>query len=369
VPSTRFDYAVRLGYSLETYDGLYLDYFQLPQGEYIGLPSAVAAPPDLFTPNHAEVSNVSGGVAFSMRVTPDTKVAIGYDRDQVMVRSSNEGLRSTSRTDERRPFNIGQASLVGRLGPHLEFGADGRAWRSVSEEFFFWTVSAGPTQEALAGLGKRLDRKEEGSSLRTRARWVTGPLELGAAFNTSFHRGIVTPWYPVNVGDQQGFNDFLDEMGRRGGADTLLMPARVQASLVEVRGYEAVGGGSWQLPGHRGSLGAEVHRWRLRTDQISTGHGPEPTGWDVRAGGEYRCSSTFLARAGWSYGLSDRDRLTESNTYRHATATAGFGHQPTGSRWSIDLGYALEWLYPDFADPTQSRETRQRLAVQTRWAF
>ena len=369
VPSTRFDYALRVAYSRESYDDLYFDFFQLPQGEYLGKPSAVVPPPDVFTPNHAEVSNLGGGVAISMRVTPGIRAAIGYDRARALVRSKNEGLRSTSRTDERRPFDIGQASVVGRVGEHLEFGADGRAWRSESEEFFFWSVSAGPTQEPLAGEGKRLDRKEEGTSLRTRARWVDGPFELGAGFSTSFRRGIVTPWYPVNDGDLPGFNNFVDQVGFRGGADTLLLPARVQFSRVEERGYQIVGGGSWRLPGRRGSLGAEVHRWRRRIDQRSVGAGPEPTGWDVRAGGEYRCSAAFLARAGWSYGLSDRDDLTADNTYRHTTATTGFGYQPVGSRWSVDLGYAFEWVNPDFPDPVRSRETRQRLALQTRWPF
>lgn len=369
VPSSRFDYALRVAYSRESYDDLYFDFFQLPQGEYLGRPSAAAPPPDVFTPNHAEVSNLGGGVAISMRVTPGIRAAIGYDRARAAVRSKNEGLRSTSRTDERRPFDIGQASVVGRVGEHLEFGADGRAWRSESEEFFFWSVSAGPTQEPLAGEGKRLDRKEEGTSLRTRARWVDGPFELGAGFSTSFRRGIVTPWYPVNDGDLPGFNNFVDQVGFRAGADTLLLPARVQFSQVEERGYQIVGGGSWRLPGRRGSLGAEVHRWRRHIDQRSVGAGPEPTGWDVRAGGEYRCSAAFLARAGWSYGLSDRDDLTADNTYRHTTATTGFGYQPVGSRWSVDLGYAFEWVNPDFPDPVRSRETRQRLALQTRWPF
>jgi long-subunit fatty acid transport protein len=99
------------------------------------------------------------------------------------------------------------------------------------------------------------------------------------------------------------------------------------------------------------------------------GAGPKSIGWDVRAGGEYRCNAAFLARAGWSYGLSDRDDLTAENTYRHTAATTGFGYQPVGSRWSVDLGYAFEWLNPDFPDPVRSRETRQRLALQTRWPF
>jgi hypothetical protein len=130
-----------------------------------------------------------------------------------------------------------------------------------------------------------------------------------------------------------------------------------------------VGGGSWRLPDGRGSLGAEVHRWRRHTDQEFVGSGPEPRGWDMRAGGEYRCSPTFLARLGGSYGLYDQDHLTSDNTYRHTVATAGFGHQPTGSRWALDLGYLFEWVRPDFADPVRRRETRQQLALQSRWSF
>lgn len=369
VRSTRFDYALRVGYSRESYDDLYFDFLQLPQGEYIGKPSAVVSPPDVFAPIHATVSNLGGGVAISMRVASGIKAAIGYDRTRAVVRSTNQGLRSSSRIDERRPFDIGQASVVGRVGQHLEFGANGRAWRSGSEEFFFWSVSAGPTQEPLVGQGKRLDRKEEGTSLQTRARWVDGPLEIGAGFSTTFRRGMVTPWYPANAQEPPGFNNFVDQVGFRQGADTLMLPARIRSSRVEERGYQIVGGGSWRLPERRGSLGAEVHRWHLRADQPTVGAGPEPTGWDVRAGGEYRCNAAFLARAGWSYGLSDRDHLTADNTYRHATATTGFGYQPVGSRWSVDLGYAFEWLNPDFPDPVRSRETRQRLALQTRWPF
>lgn len=178
--STRFDYSLRFGFSQETYDDLYFDFLHIIEGDYIGRPSGAQPPPDVFTPTHGHVTNLGGGMAISMRVTQGIKAAIGYDRAQASVKSTNEGERSTSRTDERRPFDLGQASIVGRLGGHLEFGADGRAWRSRSEEFFFWTVSAGPTQDPLAGDGKRLDRTEEGTSMRTRARWVEGPIEIGA---------------------------------------------------------------------------------------------------------------------------------------------------------------------------------------------
>lgn len=366
--STRFDFAIRGTIARESSNDRYLDYYQSPSGEYLGQPTSDVPPPDTFTPNHGELSTLGAGVALSMRVTPRIRAAIGYDRGRTVVKGDNEELRSTARVDERRPFERGQASLVGRLG-RLEFGADGRAWRYRSQEFFFWTVSAGSAQDPLSGEGKRLDRKEEGTSMRSRARWAGERGEIGASFGTSFRRGRVTPWYPSGGDDQTGFNDFLAEVGTRVGADTLALPPRVVASLVEERGYEMAGGGSLKVPGGRAIVGAEVHRWRNRVDQPDVAGGPQPTGWDVRAGGEFRCTDTFHARAGWSYGITDRDDLTEDNAYRHVVATTGFGYQAIGSRWRVDLGYAFEWVRPDFADPIRLRETHQRLAVQSRWAF
>ncbi len=365
----RFDFALRLGYGREIHDESYYEFLRLPQGDYLGKASAIVPAPDLFTPDRVETSNLHGGVGFSMRVTNDIKAAVGYDRASVKARATLEGLRSTSKVDEDRPFGIGQASLIGRFGRHLFWGADGRAWRSQSEEFYFWSISAGPTQAPLSGSGKRLDRDEKGTSLRTRVRWVSGPIELGAGFGTGFRRAIVTPWYPQGTGGPSGFNDFLGEIGSRPGADTLMLPERVTPSQIEERSYEFSGGGTWQLPDRRGVVGAEVHRWRSRSEQLAIGGGPEPTGWEVRAGGEYRCNATFLARAGGNYGVHDRDDLTADDAYRSAIATTGFGYQPEGSRCSVDLGYAHEWVRADFVDPARSRGSHQHLALQMRWQF
>ncbi len=367
--SDRFDYAIRLQYGIEVFDDTYFEFLRLPEGDYIGKESAIAAPPDLFTPDRVETSDLRGGVGVSMRVTRDIKLAVGYDRARVKVRSTLEGLRSTSKVDEDRPFDIGQASLVGRFGRGLEWAADGRAWRSHSEEFYFWSISAGAIQAPLSGSGKRLDRDEKGTSLRTQVRWTSGPLQLGAGFGTRFGRTIVTPWYPRNAGDEPGFNDFLREVGSRVGADTLTLPASVIASQIDERSYELSGGGSVSLPGGRGVIGAEVHRRSGRTDEASTAGGPQPRDWDVRAGGEYRLSATFLARLGWNYGISDRDDLGSDDASRSAVATGGFGFQPLGSRWSLDLGYAYEWVRADFVDPARSRGAHQHLAVQMRWPF
>jgi hypothetical protein len=367
--SDRFDFAMRLEYRLEFQDDDYFEFLRLPQGEYLGQESPIVPPPDLFSPDRVEISGVRGGAGVSMRVTRDIKAAIGYDRAKIKVRSSQIGLRSTSKIDEDRPFDIGQASLVGRLGRNLEWVADGRAWRSASEEFFFWTISAGQTQAPLSGSGKRLDRDERGTSLRARVRWLSGPLEVGASFGTSFRRETVTPWFPRNPGDKAGFNDFLGEVGTRVNADTLILPPRVVATEVDERGYEVAGGVSWHLSGGRGVVGAEAHRRQGSRDLSLVPRGPEPSGWDVRAGAEYRCNAALLARAGGGFGIDDGDDLTADNERRNAIATAGFGHQPVGSRWSVDAGYAHEWVRSDYADPLHTRGSHHHLALQMRWQF
>jgi len=369
IHGNRVDYAVRAGYSHESYDDQFFDFLELPQGSYLGRPSSAVDARDAFTPDHQTVSSLGFGGAFALRVSSGLKAALGLDRVTKTVVATNEGLRSSSRTDEKRPFNIAQGSLIARLGHQVEFGADARAWRSQSEEMFRWSVSAGQGNLALAGRGKRLSRREEGTSLRTRARWSAGPLELNASAGSSFRRLVITPWYPVNEGDPAGFNDFLDQAGFRPGADTLLLPARVQNRRVKENAYDLVAGAAWRLPHGRGVVAGEAHRSRRATDTRLIGAGPNPVQWDFRAGAEVRCSSTFLARAGGGYGLSDQDALTADDTYRHASATAGFGYLAPGSRWSLDLAYSVEWLDPDFADPTRSRETRRQLAVQSRWPF
>lgn len=369
IKSDRFDYGVRLEYRREFLDDNYFEFLRLPQGEYLGQESAIVPPPDLFTPDRVETSSLRGGIAFSMRVTKDIKASVGYDRASVKARSTQIGLRSTSRVNEDRPFNIGQASLLGRLGTRLEWGLDGRAWRSSSEEFFFWTISAGPTQGPLSGTGKRLDREEKGTSLRTRARWVSGALELGAGFGTGFRQAVVIPWYATRPGDHAGFNDFLGEIGNRVGADTLMLPERVAHSEISERSFELSGGAMWHLPGGRGVVGTEGHLRRGSREQAAIPRGPEPSGWDVRAGAEYRWNAAFLVRAGGSFGIDDADDLTVDNADRRAIATVGFGHQPVGSRWAIDLAYAYEWVRPDFADPARTRGRHEHLAGQMRWQF
>ena len=381
IPGNRFGYALRVGYTLEIHDDTYFDFLHLPQGDYIGRRSEVAEGPDLFTPDHSEMSTLSGGFGLSFKAASWATAAVNYDHARVDIRSRNRGLRSESKLTEQRPYDLGQFTLVGHLGDAIQWAADGRGWRANSEELFLWSISAGPTRVPLSGSGKRLDRLEEGTALRTRARWTGGPLELGAGFNTSYRRTVISPWYPVDAGSLPGFNDFIDQVGFRSGGDTLTLPEHVRYSRVERRGYEVSGGASFRLPGDRGTLGAEVHQWRDHADQLLEGPasggagasnleargGPEAKGWDVRAGGEFRCGGAVLARAGYGYARHDPDTFAAANEYLITTATAGLGVQPLGARWRVDAGYAFDWINPDFGDPTRSRATRQQLSVQLRW--
>jgi hypothetical protein len=369
VHSTRFDYALRGQFGTTVQDHQYNEIYHLPQGNYLGKPTAIVEPPDLFTPDHDEITNLRYGVALSARVTRDIRVAIGYDRQLAKWRSSLEGLRSTSNVEEDRPFNTGQATLVGRLGRNLEFAADGRLYHVASEQFFFWTVSAGPTTAPLAGAGKRLDRDLKGTSLRTQARWRSGAFSVGAGFGTSFDRQILTPWYPTGPEEDAGFNDFLDVIGARPGADTLLLPERVTPSQVEERSTNFLGGGNWQLPGGKGVVGVEYEQTHTKVDQAGFATGPKPELWDIRAGGEYQLSSSFLARAGWNYGVHDVDALTSDNAYRSTVVTLGMGLKPPGARWSADLGFALEWLGADYVDATNTRGGEKQMSLQLRWPF
>jgi hypothetical protein len=368
IKSNRFDYALRLGYGREFVDDGYYEFFRLPQGEYLGRNTAIVPPPDLFTPDESQTKEIIAGVALSARVTPAIVAAIGYDYAAVKQRSTLEGLRSTSKVDEDRPYNLGQASVIARIGPNIELGADGRAWSTDSEQFYFWSISAGPTTEPLSGSGKRLDRQERGTTLRTRGRWVSGRFELGAGFGTAFRRTIITPWFPQGPGSPAAFNDFLDQVGHRVGADTLMLPERVSFSQVEERAVNGLVGGTWKLPGDRGLVGVEYERGQIHVDQPGVG-GSNPTVWEVRVGGEVRCGESFLARAGFDYGIHDRDDLTADNASRGTIATAGIGYRPVGGRWSADLSFANEWVRADYVDPAEPRGTNRQMSLQLRWPF
>jgi hypothetical protein len=263
-------------------------------------------------------------------------------------------------------MNVGQFTLIGRAGRAFEWGADARGWNSTSSEDWRFSVSAGTVQEALAGSGRRLSREESGSLVRARARWVAGPLELGASYAANYTRVGITP--PLS-GDPGSFNTFWDLVTHRQRADTLAIPDSVVANTTRERGRDGAVGATWRLSKNRGLVGVEFHRGGGRVQQTLSGTGPEPATWDARLGLEWRLNPSFVGRGGYVHRFLDRDEQIADDEYVGNTMTLGFGLAPAGTTWGIDAGYAFEWRRTDYGDPTQAREGRQRLAAQLRWAF
>ena len=79
---------------------------------------------------------------------------------------------------------------------------------------------------------------------------------------------------------------------------------------------------------------------------------------------EYACTKALSGRLGYIRRSDDRDELTQRNEFKSNTLTTGFGLRPLGSTWAMDLGWAIEWLAPDFPDATAAKESRQQVAVQ-----
>jgi hypothetical protein len=364
--SGRTRYAMRIRYELQDLADEYRRFYVTPTGEYIDHDGELTDPPDLFTPDEYTLSTLGGGLAVSHRVSDALVAGVGLDVVRQEIEGLNEAGRHSSQTREERPYAIGQATLIGRIGPRFEWGADGRAWRSGSEETWNFTLSAGLGATPLVGLGKRLERDEEGSSLRARGRLDLGSLEFGAGLTTGYREIEITP--PA-VGDPTSFNYFRNTLQQRLGADTLSVPDSIAHELSQERSWEAVGGAAWQAWGGRATLAGQFHVFRARLDQQSSGEGPLRTGWDARGGVELRLTPSLSGRGGYIYRWDDRDDFSERNEYLSHTMTLGLGLHPPGSGWSVESGYFFEWQRPDFGDPDDFQTGRQQFVSQVRWLF
>ena len=90
---------------------------------------------------------------------------------------------------------------------------------------------------------------------------------------------------------------------------------------------------------------------------------------ETQTGLEYPLNPVLTLRGGYLYGKQDRDELTAQNEFVTNSATLGLGLTPAQASWSVQWGYAYEWLKADFGDPSGVRESRQRLAMQFMWSF
>jgi len=369
----RMRWAMDAFYGLEDRNNEYRTLFSNAAGEYLGKQGDLLGPPDFFAPDQYFVSTLGGGASFSYRAGSWLTAAVGGRGSSSRNQGDNSSVIHDGGTGEDRPYLTLQTSAVGRgvpiLGPGtarwpIEWGYDGRAWTSSSEARWVFTLKAGINQEPFAGRGKLLDRKENGIEERFRARAWTGPFELDGSAGY-WRREIEVR--PPDAADLSSFNRFITTISERDGADSLALPDSIRQNRSRERVLSLAYGATWKL--RRGLLGLEYHYSGQKIEQTVAGEGPERRIWDVRSGMEYRCTGKLAGRLGYIYRSDDRDLLSANNEYTSHTLTAGLGLTPARSIWGLDLGWAIEWLRPDFDDATDPRESRQQMAAQVHWVF
>ena len=370
VGSGRMKYALTLQWARQTSDAEYRGLVSNAAGEYIDRNGPTLTPPNFFIPDKARINTLGGGASLSYRFGSWLDASMVGKLTNAELVSSNNGDRYSSEAREKlwgsRPYPEGRATLIGRVGRNLEWGWDGGVWSSRSEQRWEFTTSAGIGQNPLSGRGKLAEHEQRQSDMTARVRWTEGLLEFGGSFGTVYRQSVIDP---PSGDDPTSFNKFLYVVYARPNADSLALPDSVSYQRVEQRVWQGAGGVSLRLPGRRGLVAAEYHRFQDERSQVPGGVGPRRTQWDLRAGLEYQCTAVLTGRGGYIYRSTDLDELTRNNQYVGHTGTLGFSLQPAGAMWSFDLAYGMEWWAADYGDPTLPHGSRQQAASQLRLTF
>jgi hypothetical protein len=364
---TRYSLSLHVGQ--ESVDARYLKIVDNAAGEWISLNSELVTSPNVFLPESYSVRELGGGVAVSQQFASWLTGAIGYDGVGARIDGNSPDKRNSSQTHELRPYNTGQATLVGKLGHSIDWAADGRAWKANSETAWNFTISAGQGSEPLAGRGKYQTREEEGSTMHTRALMHAGRFEIGADVGTNYRKVTVLP--PA-INDRTSFNYFLNTVYYRLGADSLMLPDSVTRSVTQLNALQAGGGVAMLLgkPGTRGGrVGVEYHYARQKMSTEALGPGPQQLAWDIRSGLEYPLSDGLLGRLGYQYRNNDEDSYTYGNQEKSQLATFGVAVGPQRASWVFDLSYGLQWLSLTDWNPLEPHGSRQMLSSQIHWSF
>ncbi|MGH7741201.1 MAG: hypothetical protein ACRENS_04190 [Candidatus Eiseniibacteriota bacterium] len=362
-------YALSLHWGHESVDARYLKIVDNAAGQFISLNSELVTAPNVFLPESYNVQQLGGGLSVSQEFGKSLSAALGYDGVGMNIEGNSPDKRNSSQTHEQRPYNTLQGTLVGRVGRALEWGADGRVWRSQSETSWDFTISAGQGAEPLNGRGKYQTREEEGSNMHTRALYHVGRFDIGADVGTDYRKVKVLP--PA-VEDHSSFNYFLNTVFFRTGADSLMLPDSVSRSVTQVNQWQAGGGVAMLLGGHGvhgGRIGVEYHYAQQTTNTEALGPGPKQTAWDIRSGLDYRLVEGFTGRLGYQYRRNDQDTYTYGNDGRAQLATFGVAVAPQHASWVFDLSYGIQWLSLVDWNPLDPHGSRQLLSSQVHWSF
>jgi len=363
-------YALRMRFGGEHQVDQYRTYTDNAYGQYISLDGITVPAPAFFEPDEYRVNTTGYGGGLSYPVGSHSTVALGIDTYEQRIKGSNNSDRYSAEQREKRPYTVGQATMVGHLGSAVEYGIDGRGWLSQSERSWYFTISAGVGATPLTGRGKLLERRERGSSLNSRVRIHAGNFELGGNLWTRATRIEILPPGPT---DLTSFNRFLNIVYLRQGADTLAKPDSVVAT--KTRQYAMGFGGGASMKFRRGIVGVEYHWSRdlgmreLEATGLNFVPGPRAIAWDVRTGLEYQCTPVVSSRVGYGYRWWDQDDYTHLNEFKGNSVSLGLGIRPQGTSWWFESGWTFGWNQPDFGNPLGEHGTRQLLATQVHWEF
>jgi len=380
MPFTRhMRYALRAFYLNEGQTDEYRTFFTNANGEYLGKRSDILPPPNLFEPTDYNVSTVGGEAVISYRLGSWMTAALGATGSSSQIDGSNNSVIHSTGTGEGRPYYAGELGLSGRLTHSLQYVVDGNTWTSGSEERFVSTLKAGQNQDPFTGRGKVLNRDENGNMAKGQLRWTLGSVEANVSASGLWRTIHITP---PPTGDPESYNFFIDTAAMRDGADSLALPDSVLRSRTHDEAWEIAYGAAWKFPGRRGLIGIESHVGRstsdleifdsvtpTQPDPTTSYLGPDRKVWDVRGGLEYACTPALKGRLGYLYRWDDHDERANRTEFVSNSLTAGVGLSPVGTTWVVDLGYEIDWISPDFSDPTDPKQSRQQLAAQFRWVF
>lgn len=357
-------WAAHLRFRNEKVEEQYRSIVRNAAGDWIGLGGTQLDPPSEFTPTETRSNSSAYGFSTAYSMGQATSLALGIEHEQNRIKGTNELPRSTSEISEDRPYWVGQASLVGHLGKGFEYGINGIGRLSDSEQDWRFTTSAGVGGIALTGRGNMLNREEKASEMQARFRWMPGKAVISGSVATAAHKITIDP---PNANDPTSLNRFINVAFNRDGADTLALPDSI--GHVESRRYAFGAGGGASYKFGRTTLGGEYHWSRDARAASDAGVGPRRIAWDVRVGLERPLGDGLSARLGYQFRDVDEDDHLTGNEYTANAFALGLGYQPTGTRWSFESGYRIEFRNQDFEDPNDEHQSRQNLAMQLHWSF
>lgn len=346
-------------------------FVERPGGDYLGGNGGlISGFPNLFDANSGFLTGTGLGGALDYRFSPALDIAIQGDYVKETVSTDNTTDRSISEYEQKRPFATGAMALIGRVGSQVEWGVDGRLFRSSADENYNISISGGIGQPPLAARGNRLNADQNGSTLNGRVVFkLPEHLRLGVGGKAYYEKTAVLP---PSVDDYSSYNLFLNHVySAEPTADSLALADSVSRTTRWVHAYEVGGGLSWSRS-RRFTTGVEYHFTQNKNDAEVVGYatpGPYMKSWDVRAGAEYRCAERLVGRAGFNYTQSDLNTLAPFNDTVARAFSLGVGYYPTAAHWLLETGYRLEWPRTDYGDPTETRGNSQTLGLNVRWLF